>query len=106
MKNSAYQLLKHAIKNGLFVSVQDPEDCEEIFYRGNNLKEAWEVSQWMDYMAVEFYTTDQYNPRTDYAGWASFVHGNEPDETLSDHSATDCGQWIEDWWQATDGGQK
>ena len=89
---------------GLFVSVQDPEDCEEVFYRGQNLAKAWEEAQCMDFIAVEFYKSDQYDENS-YAGWALFVHGHEPDETLSDHGAGPASQWINDWWDATKGGQ-
>ena len=107
MRNSGYQLIKHAINHmGFHVSVQDPDDCTEVFYRGQNVAKAWEEAQCMDWIALEFIHVDPETGEETYAGWASLIHGNEPEETLSDHSASDYAQWIEDWWQATDGGQQ
>ena len=45
MKNSGYQLIKHAIDQGMFVSVQDSQDRHNVFYRGNGLGKAWEEAQ-------------------------------------------------------------
>ena len=36
-------------------------------------------------------------------GWAYLVHGNDPDETVSDHSAEG---WVNEWAEATEYGQR
>ena len=48
MKNSGYQLIKHAIDQGMFISVQDAYDASNVFYRGNGLANAWKEAQCLD----------------------------------------------------------
>ena len=57
MKNSGYQLIKHAIDQGMFISVQDAYDASNVFYRGNGLANAWKEAQCMDEIVIEFYRT-------------------------------------------------
>jgi hypothetical protein len=104
MKNSGYQLIKHAIDRGMFVSVQDSQDRHNVFYRGNGLGKAWEEAQCMDEIIVEFYTDGQFDNRG-YAGWAFLVHGNDPCETVSDYSMAEYSEWIDEWCSETEFGQ-
>ncbi len=105
MRNSGYQLIKHAINHmGFVVSVQDPETTE-VFYRGRNVAKAWDEAQCMDWIGLEFIHVDPKTAEETYAGWASLIHGNDPEETVSDYSASDYAHWIEDWARATDYGQ-
>lgn len=104
MRNSGYQLIKHAINRGLFVSVQDSQDCRNVFYRGQNVTEAWETAKCMDEIVVEFYTSGEFDG-DDYAGWAFLVHGNEPYETVSDYSMAEYSEWIDEWCSETEFGQ-
>ena len=105
MKNSGYQLIKHAIDQGMFISVQDAYDASNVFYRGNGLGKAWEEAQCMDEIVVEFYRTDGFNVHDDHAGWAFLVHGNDPCETVSDYSMCEHSEWIDEWCSETEFGQ-
>jgi len=99
MKNSGYQLIKYAINHmGFEVSVQDPEDCDNVFYRGKSIAKAWDEAQCMDWIALEFYHIDPISGEETYAGWASLIHGNQPNETVSDYSGSDYANWIDTFW--------
>ena len=104
MRNSGYQLIKHAINRGMFVSVQDAYDASNVFYWGTGLGKAWEEAQCMDEIVVEFYTTAEFDGY-DYAGWAFLVHGNDPCETVSDYSMGEHSEWIDEWCSETEFGQ-
>lgn len=70
---------------------------DELDYVGRDLAKIWEAATACDEIEIEL-LEGQVG-----VDWALLVHGNEPDETISD-----ClhGKWIDNWCQVTDFGSK
>lgn len=102
-KNAGRELIKAALKANLSVAVHYQDDTKPILTKQGpeHLKALWREATMCDSATVYFYNHSSFG-RTYEAGWAYLIHVNDPDETVSDHSATG---WVNDWAEATDYGQ-
>lgn len=115
-KNAGRQLIKAALDAGFTVAVHyendhlpamtrkgsaDSQNSER--WKITNLEELWNEATACDEAFVYLYV-DLMAQRLghDPIGWAYLVHGNDPDETISDHSAKG---WVNDWCNVTEYGQ-
>ncbi len=114
-RNAGRQLIKAALDAGFTVAVHYENDDKPAITRnglsavsdaiaglldpnGHHLNDLWSEATACDEATV--YITDHDKQSM---GWAYLVHGNDPDETVSDHSASG---WVNEWAQATDYGQR
>lgn len=104
------QLIKAALESGFRVAVHHENDDKPAMTRqgSKHLNDLWGEATACDEAFVYLYETTQvlghtswHNPKSN--GWAYLVHGNDPEETVSDHSASG---WVNEWAQATDYGQR
>ena len=104
------QLIKAALDAGFTVAVHYENDDKPAMTRKGSednktrLDELWNEATACDEAFVYLYV-DLMAQRLgqDPIGWAYLVHGNDPDETVNDHSASG---WVNEWAQATDYGQR
>ena len=114
--NAGRQLIKAALKSGFTVAVHYESDDKPAITRsgvspvsdaivslldpnGQHLNDLWSEATACDDATV--YILD--NQSGHMFGWAYLIHGNDPEETVSDHSAKG---WVNDWAEATDYGQR
>lgn len=108
MRNTVHQMLKAAAYDGFTFKVQGLEGANEdptyYDYEGRSSAKAWEACQ-LEGMGAHIFLT---SPEGDEY-WAMYIGCNDPDESLSDFSLKEDkphNGWINEWWDATDGGQK
>ena len=99
--NAGRQLIKAALDAGFTVAVHyESDDKPAMTHTGTeHLNDLWSEATACDEATV--FILDNQNGHM--FGWAYLVHGNDPDETVSDHSAEG---WVNEWAQATDYGQR
>jgi hypothetical protein len=75
----------------------------ELDYMGRNPDQIWETVTQCDEIQIELCTVNPDTQKLIPVDWAYLVHGNAPDETISD-----ClhGKWIDNWCNVTDFGSK
>ena len=100
--NAGRQLIKAALESGFTVAVHYEQDDKPAMTRqgSKHLNALWSEATACDSATVFLYPD---RVTSHHAGWAYLVHGNDPDETVSDHSASG---WVNDWCVGTDYGQR
>jgi len=103
-KNAGRELIKAALMLGMTVAVHyEDDEHAAIEKRGlKNLDILWDEATACDSATVYFVSHFACSDRKYKEGWAYLIHVNEPDETVSDHSATG---WVTEWATLTDYGQ-
>ena len=99
MRNTANQLLKAAEAAGYSFKVMGFEGYEEgiIDYQGTSAAKAFEATK------LEGAANVWLSKEGSKTEWASIIHFNDPDESLSDCTAEG---WINDWAERTNFGQE
>ena len=115
------QLIKAALDAGFTVAVHYENDDKPAISRTGlgefepwhnllpkdnrtRLNELWNEATACDEAFVYLYVSLMAQRLgDDPIGWAYLVHGNDPEETVSDHSASG---WVNEWAEATDYGQR
>ena len=98
-KNAGRELIKAALELGMSVAVhyEDDYDAALEMQGSENLDLLWDEATACDDATVYFTNQDKQS-----MGRAYLIHVNDPDETVSDHSATG---WVNEWAKLTDYGQ-
>ena len=97
----AYKMINDVITHTECVVIVYLEDDAE--YVGRNPDKIWDTATACDEVEIELCTVNPDTLVLTPVDWAYLVHGNAPDETISDCTH---GKWIDNWCNVTDFGSK